>query len=229
MKCSIVADERHFPAINHDTRAGFGLARHLNDVPVLDQRIHIERQIDFFLGLDDDGETIFLALHRLLAGCVIRFDRPIVGAYRQARDNHARRFHLAVEQQRGKIGIVRNAKTVPGSVGHGRPGEFDFLRLFSGIDEDRHHVARRNWRGRPDLGSTSHGFRFGLETHLFPTCQVGDFSVTLDVATTFLHQDLVLVIFGIVVNHRRGVGSERSFCSGYNHLRFRTLNVGRSR
>src|ERR1019366_1062502 len=88
----------HFPAVHHDARSRFRLARHFDHVSVLDQRINVERQIYFFLRLDNDRKAILFAFHRFLAGPVVRLDGPIVSADRQTSHNHARGFHLAVEQ-----------------------------------------------------------------------------------------------------------------------------------
>src|SRR5277367_3607874 len=48
---AIVSDDRHFLAVHHDACSHLGLARDLNHVPVLDERIDLKRQVYFFLRL----------------------------------------------------------------------------------------------------------------------------------------------------------------------------------
>src|SRR5579859_5395880 len=143
MEGAVIGDDRHFFAVHHDAGPRLGFARDLNHVPMLDKRIQVQRKVYFFLRPGNNGKAVLLAFHRLLAIRIIRLDRPIIGADRQAGHHHTWRLHLAVQQQRRKVRIVRNPQPVPRGPGHRRQGKLHFFRLLSRIDENRHHVARR--------------------------------------------------------------------------------------
>src|SRR5208283_878899 len=201
VEAAIVADDRHFLAIHHDAGSRLGFAGDLNHVSVLNQGIEFERQIYFFLRLDDDGKAILFAFHRFLPRRIVRLDGPIVSAHGQSRHNHARGCNLAVEQQGRKIWVMRNAQAVSGGVPHGGPGKLDLPCLLAGIHENRHHVAGRDGRGRTDFRASLHGFGSALEIHFFPVGEAYHFAIALDLAAALLYQNFMLIVFGVVVHH----------------------------
>ena len=68
-----------------------------------------------------------------------------------------------------------------------------------------------------------------MEADFLPVGQFHRFAVSRDFAGSFLDQDLVLVRFGIVVHLRRRFRRQGGGCARHNHLRLRSLAVGRRR
>src|ERR1700721_1463695 len=94
VKGTVIADERHFPAVHHHARAHLGLAHHFDHMTMLYEGIEIERHFCLFFCLDDDGKPIFLALNRFLTGRIHRLDGPIICADWKSSHDHARRVDL---------------------------------------------------------------------------------------------------------------------------------------
>src|ERR1035438_2748751 len=79
METAICIYHWHFAAIHHDPSPVLGLARHLDHVPMLYERIQFEFDGLGLLALGNDGEAVFLALHRFFPGRVIRLHHPVIG------------------------------------------------------------------------------------------------------------------------------------------------------
>src|SRR5215470_3652910 len=94
----VISHQRHFPPVHHHPRARFCLPRHLNHMPVLNERIEVERKLHFLARSGNNRETVLFALHRLLTGPVKRLDRPVISALWQPGDDYTRRRHLAIQQ-----------------------------------------------------------------------------------------------------------------------------------
>ena len=154
MEGAIHADHRHFPAVHHDTRSGFGLSGQFDDMTMLRKRIYFQVDARRVFALGNDSKPVLLTFHRLPVSRIIGLHHPVVGSLVQARHDHISRVHLAIHNGRGEIGVARDAQTVSHRVGHLGPGKLYRLGLSRG--KDRHHIGRGNRRGWPDLLQLGH-------------------------------------------------------------------------
>src|ERR1700728_2736949 len=127
METAICVYHWHFAAIYHDPSPVLRLARHLDHVPMLYERIEFEFDGLGLLTLGNDGEAVFLALHRFFPCGVIRLHHPVIGAFAEAGDRYRCCINFLINECRRKIRVAGDAETVTNCIRHRRPGKCHVL------------------------------------------------------------------------------------------------------
>src|SRR6202050_1176704 len=219
---------RNLPSIHHYPCSHLSLPSHFNNMSVLNKRVQVQLNGFRLRSLGNYGETVFLALHRYFPRRIIGLYGPVVCPFAQACNGNIGCIYLSVNQGRRAIGVSRDPQPIACCVRHRRPGKFHILgRLPRG--KDRGHVRRRYGRRGSSSLFLFHVGLCRLEAHLFPVRQLHRFSIARNLAGALLHQDLVLIGFGIVVYLRRRIRRQRCCCPRHDYLRFRSLRISRRR
>src|ERR1700722_13503209 len=93
MERSILRNHGDFPSIHHHSGPDLGLSRHFNDVTMLDEGIEFQVDGLRLFSFGNNGETVFLALHRLFPRRFVGLDSPVIRSFAQARNRDIRSVH----------------------------------------------------------------------------------------------------------------------------------------
>src|SRR5580704_4038530 len=106
MEPTIGTYDRYLATVHHHPRTGFRLARHLDDVAMLNEGINVQSDSFRVLTFGNDSKPVFLAFHGFFSGGVLGQHQPVVGALPEARDHHVRGLDRTVDNSRGEIWIL---------------------------------------------------------------------------------------------------------------------------